>query len=215
MNNLLFLMMMTTLAALPTPVRAHGGGLDKHGCHNDRKKNDYHCHGGDQAKKSFRSRQVTIPPQESPLQSEVLSGEVVGITDGDTLLVLDAGEKQHTIRLVDIDAPERKQAFGTRSRQALAALCFNKPATVIGRELDQYGRILGRVLCAGVDANAKQVTEGMAWVFVRYAPKNSPLYRLEQQARRARRGLWADANPIAPWDYRARKWQERQRTEAR
>ena len=67
------------------------------------------------------------------------------------------------------------------------------------------GRTLGRVSCAGVDANAEQVRRGMAWVYVRYAPKYSPLYAVQAEARAARRGLWHDPNPVPPWKWRTRK----------
>ncbi len=62
---------------------------------------------------------------------------------------------------------------------------------------------LGRVTCAGVDANAEQVRRGMAWVFVRYAPKGSPPYGVQADARRERRGLWVDPQPVAPWEWRS------------
>lgn len=67
---------------------------------------------------------------------------------------------------------------------------------------DRYGRTLGRVFCAGVDANAEQVRRGMAWVYVKYAPKDSPLYAIQAEARVARRGLWQDARPVPPWEWR-------------
>ena len=90
--------------------------------------------------------------------------------------------KQINVRLLDIDAPERKQPFGTRSRQSLAELCHAKDARIDVRGKDRYGRTLGRVSCAGVDANAEQVRRGLAWVYVRYAPKDSPLYALQAEA---------------------------------
>jgi endonuclease YncB( thermonuclease family) len=211
------------LGLTTTLANAHGGGLDKYGCHHDRKKGGYHCHGGDKAKRSSRPEQAasksgalatqsptskpatqsfTSKQVRTPAVGEVLSGQVVAITDGDTLIILDAAKNQHAVRLLDIDAPERSQAFGARSRQALTTLCFRKSASVRGREYDRYGRILGQVTCDGVDANAAQVKQGMAWVFVRYASPNSPLYLLEEEAREARRGLWRDALPTAPWDWR-------------
>jgi len=67
---------------------------------------------------------------------------------------------------------------------------------------DRCDRILGRVICAGVDANAEQVRRGLAWVYVRYAPKDSLLYELQAKAQAERRGLWADAHPVPPWEWR-------------
>jgi endonuclease YncB( thermonuclease family) len=96
--------------------------------------------------------------------AETLSGRVVGISDGDTLTVL-VDRKQMNVRIADIGAPEAKQAFGTRSWQALATLCHQKPAPVIDRGLDRYGRTIGVVSCAGWDAATEQDRAGMAWVF--------------------------------------------------
>jgi endonuclease YncB( thermonuclease family) len=133
-----------------------------------------------------------------------LVGRVVSIQDGDTLTML-VSRQQIKVRLLDIDAPERKQPFGTRSRQSLADLCAQRDATVQSAGQDRYGRALGRVYCAGVDANAEQVRRGMAWVYVRYARQDSPLYAIQAEARAARRGLWQDANPVPPWKWRHRK----------
>ena len=130
-----------------------------------------------------------------------LDGRVVAVADGDTLTVLHK-RTQVKVRLVDIDAPESKQPFGNRSKQSLSDMCFKKYATVSDQGRDRYGRTLGRVYCDGVDVNEEQVQRGMAWVFVRYAPKNSPLYAIEKQARAAKAGLWADAEPIPPWEWR-------------
>lgn len=100
-------------------------------------------------------------------------------------------------------APEKKQAFGTRSRQSLGELCHEKRAEVRVIDVDRYKRIVGWVTCAGVDANATQVRRGMAWVYDRYA-KDRTLHRLQDEARSSGRGLWADQNPTAPWDWRKR-----------
>lgn len=132
---------------------------------------------------------------------DALSGAVVAVQDGDTLTLL-VDRQQIRVRLADIDAPERKQAFGTRSRQSLTALCHGKPAKVVSAGRDRYGRTIGHVTCAGIDAQAHQVSTGMAWVFDRYASPSSPLYALQDAARAARRGLWADPSPVPPWDWR-------------
>ena len=129
-------------------------------------------------------------------------GRVVAIADGDTLTVL-ASREQIKVRLSDIDAPERKQPFGARSRQSLAELCGTREATVLEGGKDRYGRTLGRVICGGVDANTEQVRRGMAWVYERYAPKDSPLYAMQARARAEQRGLWADPRPVPPWEWRA------------
>lgn len=129
---------------------------------------------------------------------------VVAVTDGDTLKTR-CGEPGHfeqvTVRLAEIDAPEKKQAFGNRSKQALSDLCFNQIATVAPTTRDRYGRTVARVECAGKDASAEQVRNGMAWAFTRYLT-DPEIARLEQAARRAGVGLWHDADPVPPWEWR-------------
>ena len=133
-----------------------------------------------------------------------LVGRVVEVSAGDTLTVLGADKQRHIVRLADIDAPEMAQRFGTASRQSLAELCAGKTAQVEDRGLDGDGRTLGWVMCAGINANGEQVRRGMAWVYVPRARPTSALYTLEANARLARRGLWRDRRPVAPWVWRAK-----------
>ena len=132
-----------------------------------------------------------------------LAGRVVSVHDGDTLTLL-VERRQVKVRLTEIDAPELRQPFGTRSRQALAEVCAGKAAQVDDRGKDRYGRTLGRGSCAGVDANAEQVRRGMAWVYDRYVTDRG-LYTLQNDARAARRGLWADPRAMPPWEWRRTK----------
>ena len=138
-----------------------------------------------------------------PVAAALIVGLVVAIADGDTLTVLNEDFQQVKIRLAEIDAPEKKQPFGSRSRQSLGELCHEKRAEVRIVDVDRYKRIVGRVSCAGVDANATQVRRGMAWVYDHYV-KDKTLYRLQDEARGAGRGLWADSAPIPPWNWRKR-----------
>ncbi|MFV9474102.1 thermonuclease family protein [Advenella sp. RU8] len=135
------------------------------------------------------------------VQAAQLKGKVVNIADGDTLTLLQNDKTQKRIRLGEIDAPESKQAFGQRSKESLTQLCGGKNAVVQVQDIDRYGRVVGRVVCNGLDANAEQVRRGMAWVYDSYA-KDKSLYNLQSQAKKARKGLWADANPVAPWLWR-------------
>lgn len=137
----------------------------------------------------------------SAAQAEPFAGKVVGVADGDTLTVLDGEKRQHVIRLAEIDAPEKGQAFGNRSKQHLSALCFGKTAVVVPRTTDRYRRTVARVECEGTDASAEQVHAGLAWVFDRYVTDRG-LYAVQDEARRAERGLWADRDAVAPWDWR-------------
>ena len=132
-----------------------------------------------------------------------ISGRVVSIADGDTLTVL-VDRKPIKVRPADIDAPERKQPYGTRSRQSLAELCHKKVATVEARDTDRYGRTVGYVRCAGVKANAEQVRRGFAVVYDRYADPGSPLYALQEAAKTERRGLRCDEKAVPAWEWRAR-----------
>lgn len=132
-----------------------------------------------------------------------IAGKVVDVADGDTLTLL-INRQQVRVRLAEIDAPERYQAFGTRSRQSLHELCHGKVAKVQDNGQDRYGRIIGQVSCGGVDANAEQVRRGLAWVFDRYARPDSPLHPLQDHARSMRAGLWSDPHPVPPWEWRRR-----------
>lgn len=138
------------------------------------------------------------------LLAATLICSVIGITDGDTLTArceMSAGLENVKIRLAEIDAPEKVQAYGARSKQNLAELCFKKAAIVKPQKADRYGRTIARVECDGSDASVEQVRTGMAWVFDRYATDLS-LYPLQEAARNEHRGLWADLKPMAPWDWR-------------
>ena len=134
-------------------------------------------------------------------QASQLKGKVVSIADGDTLTILQNDKTQKRIRLGEIDAPESKQAFGQRSKESLIQICGGRNTVVQVQDIDRYGRVVGRVSCNGVDANTEQLHRGMAWVYDSYA-KDKSLYDVQSQAKKARKGLWADANPVAPWLWR-------------
>src|SRR5207237_5436768 len=146
-------------------------------------------------------------PPAATAGTQTLSGRVVRIADGDTVTVLDATNTQHRIRLQGIDAPESHQAFGTQSKQSLSQLIFDKDVTVEYEKTDRYGRIVGKILLDGTDISLEQIRAGMAWHYKDYEDEQTPadrdLYaRAEDEARNARRGLWVDANPIEPSEYR-------------
>ena len=139
--------------------------------------------------------------------AETVIGRVVGVADGDTLTVLDADYVQNKIRLAGIDAPEKKQPFGNRSKQSLSDLAFDKTVTVETTKRDRYGRQIGKVLVDGRDVNLIQVEQGMAWFYREYQREQSrndqKLYEsAEDGAKAQKRGLWLDPEPVAPWDFR-------------
>lgn len=131
-----------------------------------------------------------------------LSGRVVAISDGDSLTVLDSSNTQHKVRLVAIDAPEKAQAYGNRAKQALSEICFGKPATITVVDTDRYGRKVAEVDCLGTSVNQEMLRLGMAWVYRKYAKGYGNFYAFEDDAKVSKRGLWADPNPIPPWEWR-------------
>lgn len=142
--------------------------------------------------------------------ADTLKGKVIGVADGDTITVLDTDKTHHKIRLAGIDAPEKKQAFGQRSKQSLSDLVFSKAVTVDTNKIDRYGRVVGKVLVNGMDANLAQVQRGMAWHYKAYEREQPAIDRkvyadAENEAKAARRGLWADAYPVPPWNFRHNK----------
>lgn len=132
------------------------------------------------------------------------TGNVVGVADGDTITVLDAQKIQHKVRLAEIDAPEKAQAFGSKSKQALSVLVFGKQVSVVEQGQDKYKRTIGRIYLGDADVNAEQVKQGMAWVYRKYS-KDKTLLPFEAEAKAQRLGLWADTNPTPPWEWRHSK----------
>jgi endonuclease YncB( thermonuclease family) len=135
-------------------------------------------------------------------EPQSLTGKVVAVADGDTLTVLDDDKVQHKVRLHGIDAPERKQAFGTKARERLAELTHGKSARVLPVDRDRYGRTVARIEVEGQDVNRQMIADGLAWHYTRYS-KDAAMAGAERDARAARRGLWADAAPVPPWEWRA------------
>lgn len=134
-------------------------------------------------------------------QAETLTGHVVSVADGDTLTILDTHHRQTKIRLHQIDAPEKRQDFGQRSKQSLSELAYGKPVRIEVFDTDKYGRTVGKVWVDGVDANLEQVKRGMAWVYEKYA-REPAYFAAERTARMNRTGLWNQPNPVPPWVFR-------------
>jgi endonuclease YncB( thermonuclease family) len=150
--------------------------------------------------------------------AETLTGRVVRVTDGDTIVVLDADKVQHKIRLQGIDAPERGQAFGTKSKEHLSTLVAGKTVDVDYSKYDRYERVLRKVLVNAEDVNLEQVEAGMAWHYKKYHVEQSPSDRVkysdaEREARMRKIGLWRDPNPVPPWDYRRAERDQRKSME--
>lgn len=126
--------------------------------------------------------------------------EVISVADGDTLTLL-VDTKPVKIRLANIDAPEKSQPFGQRSKQSLSQLCWGKNAEYATQSIDKYKRTVALVYCDGVMANKAQVTAGMAWVYPKYN-KDEALPTMEHAARLSGLGLWSEVGPVPPWKWR-------------
>lgn len=148
-------------------------------------------------------------------------GRVVGVSDGDTVTVLAPGNVQYRIRLAGIDAPEKAQPFGARSKETLSSLVFGHWVTVEGDKRDRYGRTVAKLWVAPLeagcrtaptcprtlDANLSQVSAGMAWWYRQYAREQAQDDRVryaeaEDAARKRGGGLWRDPDPVPPWEWR-------------
>lgn len=137
------------------------------------------------------------------LSAAELAGKVVGVTDGDTLTLLSAGNVQTRVRLAEIDAPEKSQPYGDRAKQALSDLTFNKDVRVEVVDTDRYGRTVGKIFVGSMAVNTELVRQGAVWVYRQYL-RDQSLLAIEDEARAARRGLWAlpEAQRVPPWEWR-------------
>lgn len=132
-----------------------------------------------------------------------ITGKVVGVSDGDTLTILDDSKAQHKIRLADIDAPEKGQPYGNRARQRLQKLASGKVAQADCREKDKYGRDVCTVTVDGIDINADLVASGHAWVYEQYNAR-ADLPPMQEDAKAKGAGLWSlpEAQIVRPSDWR-------------
>jgi micrococcal nuclease len=132
------------------------------------------------------------------------TGQVVSILDGDTIEVLH-NNKAERIRLSGIDCPEKSQAYGNNAKHAASELVFGKEVRLQTHGKDKYKRTLGDVLLPdGMNVNHELVKQGWCWWYRKYAPGDTMLEELEQKAREAKKGLWADPHPVPPWEVRKR-----------
>ena len=139
--------------------------------------------------------------------SWAFEARVVGVSDGDTVTVLDANKVQHKIRVSGVDAPEKGQFAGNRSKENLSDLVFGKTVSIPDGKVDRYGRTVSRIIVNGIDAGLEQVKAGMAWHYKQYEVEQSSTDRAnysaaELKARAAKLGLWAEDAPVRPQDFR-------------
>lgn len=145
----------------------------------------------------------------SAVTGATLTGQVKRIVDGDTLVLTSQGY-DHRIRLAGIDAPERSQPWGEAATRELRRQVAGRFVVVEWNKKDRWNRLIGVVLLSGEDQNLHMVDRGLAWHYKRYAKEQTPRDRqryeaTEIEAHKAKRGLWSDPEPMAPWDWRKRK----------
>ena len=145
---------------------------------------------------------IGMPMRAATVRAPVgFTGKVVGVHDGDTFTILHEG-KTKKVRVNGIDCPEIGQPFGKNSKQYASGLIFGRVVTVVVFGRDRYGRTIGdAVLADGRILSKEMVRAGLAWQYRQYS-KDKELSALEADARTSRRGLWADARPVAPWNWR-------------
>ena len=141
------------------------------------------------------------------VNAKTIEGLVVGVADGDTITLLDQQKNTYKIRLQGIDAPEKKQAFGEKSKQSLHDLVHGKQVRIEYDKEDKYGRIVGKITLDDLDICLQQLVLGMAWHYKKYQNEQSVADRVvyndaELKSKSLRLGLWADETPMPPWEFR-------------
>jgi endonuclease YncB( thermonuclease family) len=151
---------------------------------------------------------VQLSSAENHVKSTgIITGKVIGISDGDTITILNDKQEQIKIRLIGIDCPEKTQAFGNRAKITLSNKVFSQNVKVETRDKDKYGRTLGIVKVGDEDINEYMISQGLAWHFKKYA-NTQPLEeanryaKAQELASQNKRGLWIQDSPMPPWEFR-------------
>lgn len=137
------------------------------------------------------------------LSAQTLKGKIIRISDGDTAILLESDNTQHKIRLHGIDAPEKGQPYGNKSKEYLSELIADKTVTVDVKGKDQYKRVLGVIYLGEMNINAEMIRSGYAWNY-KYS-KDKYYIKLQEKAKAEKKGLWKDKNAIDPWQWRKEK----------
>ena len=133
----------------------------------------------------------------------ILKAKVVGIKDGDTVVVLDSLNNQTTLRLAEVDTPEKSQPFGTKAKQFTSDQIYLKTIKYVVTDTDRYGRSIAMIYYDEDNKylSAEIIKAGMGWHYKRYSTSKE-LALFEDNAKKNKIGLWVDNNPIAPWEFR-------------
>ncbi len=139
------------------------------------------------------------------IYAQTLTGKVIGVKDGDTVVVIDSLKNQTTLRLAEVDCPEKAQAFGNKAKEFTSDQVYLKQIKYIVTDTDRYGRSIAKIY---YDDNkylsAEIIKNGFGWQYKQYSTSKL-LAKLEQEARQNKRGLWVEPNPIYPSDFRKSK----------
>ena len=153
------------------------------------------------------------------LGAETIEGKVIGVMDGDTIRIIDANQRQVKVRLAAIDAPEKDQPYGKASKKSLSRFIYKQSVRVEWtNEHYSYDRIVGKVSLQGEDVGLRQLNQGMAWYYKRFAHEQAAddreRYTLAERGAQANKlGLWRDNNPMAPWDWREKQRESTKKTQ--
>lgn len=126
---------------------------------------------------------------------------VVSVTDGDTITILQPDKSQLKVRLAEIDCPEKKQPFGTKAKEVLSSKIFGKNVKVEWSKKDRYGRVIGKVYIGNRYINKEMIEEGWAWHYTQYS-HSKDMAEAQEYAKTHKLGLWMDKNPVPPWRFR-------------
>lgn len=191
---------LTVIAAFL--LSAHGGGLDRYGCHYDRKRGGYHCHRGPMSGQSFMSKDEAVrSTPTSPSQTQKIIRGEARIVDGDTLVI--HGTR---VRLYGIDAPESRQTCqaeiiyqcGKKAATALSDKIGRQVVVCEKKDIDRYGRIISICRLNGEDLNSWMVLQGHALAYRRYS---KDYIKEEKTAQQNGAGIWAGTFE-PPWLWR-------------
>jgi endonuclease YncB( thermonuclease family) len=192
---------------IASPAQGHAGGVGADGCHKDTASAKRHCH---PERKSARAPANALPQFSAarpprPGDEGVFFGSLLRVTDGDTLRVKVQGVAMD-FRLSHIDAPEKDQPYGSEARASLLGLVRGQQVVLVPLDTDRYGRTVADVWVGSRYVNRELVKNGSAWFYDEFS-RDAALHELEQQARSAKRGLWAlpVAQRIEPWRWRREK----------
>ena len=193
---------MTSLS-MASLAQAHSGAVDAKGCHQDAVQHKRHCH--PERKRTTAAPQFSTARPPRPGDEGVFFGPLLRVTDGDTLRVKVQGVAMD-FRLAQIDAPEKDQPYGSEAREQLLKLVRGQQVVLVPADTDRYGRTIADVWVGNRNVNRELVLSGSAWFYDEFA-HDATLYDIEQQARTAKRGLWAlpPSQRMEPWRWRREK----------